>query len=248
MKKPTATTPWGQIKAFGTFLALTALLLLTAPAHAKTLHGTVIKVSDGDTLTLLSGKRQYKIRLTQIDAPEKEQAYGQRARRSLSELSFRQEARVETDVQDKYGRTVGTVWVADRNINMEQVRRGMAWVYTQYSHSRDMLQIEQEARLARRGLWAENKPIPPWEWRHAHPSSSHGNWGWLSWLKSWQYAQTTQQPAPITDRANLVPQCGIPKTCKEMANCEEARFYLERCGLKRLDNNGDGIPCESLCR
>lgn len=229
-------------------LALITCFFLALPSHAKTLYGTVVGVSDGDTLTLRSGKRQYKVRLAQIDAPEKDQAYGQRAKHSLADLAYRHEARVETEAEDKYGRTVGTVWIKGSNINEEQVRRGMAWVYTQYAHSPELLTIQQEARQAQRGLWAYAHPISPWEWRHTRPSASHSKWGWLSWLKSWKSEHKESKPAPIREGMNTPQQCGAKQYCKEMTSCEEARFYLEQCGLKRLDGNGDGIPCEALCR
>lgn len=228
--------------------ALIASLFLAGVAQAKTLHGTVVKIYDGDTLTLQSGKRQYKVRLAQIDAPEKDQPYGQRARLALTELAYWRDARVEAEAEDKYGRVVGTVWVGDYNINQELVRRGMAWVYTQYAHSPGMLALQQEAHLARRGLWSDTNPVPPWEWRHANPSSGRNGWGWLSWLKLWKKNQTEHKPSPAKEKSPQEKQCGSKQTCREMSSCEEARFYLEQCGLTRLDGNGDGIPCESLCR
>lgn len=237
-----------SVKLSRTWLALIAGLVLAGAAQAKTLHGTVVKIHDGDTLTLQSGKRQYKVRLAQIDAPEKEQPYGQRAKLTLAELAYWRDARVETEAEDKYGRMVGTVWIGDRNVNQELVRRGMAWVYTQYAHSPDMLRIQQEAHQARRGLWSDANPLPPWEWRHAHPSSGRSGWGWFSWLKQWKKGQTEYKPAQPKEKQPQTTQCGAKQTCKEMSSCEEARFYLEQCGLTRLDGNGDGIPCESLCR
>ncbi|SFN10623.1 Endonuclease YncB, thermonuclease family [Formivibrio citricus] len=231
-----------------TSLLLAASLVLPLQVHARTLHGTVIGISDGDTLTLLSNQRQHKVRLAQIDAPEKDQPYGQRAKRSLSDLAYRREARVEVEAEDKYGRTVGTIWINGRNINEEQLRRGMAWVYTQYAHSPELLTIQQEARQAQRGLWADANPTPPWKWRHTRPSASHSQWGWLSWLKFWKSGHKQSKPAPIREGLSTPQQCGAKQYCKEMTSCEEARFYLEQCGLKQLDGNGDGVPCEALCR
>lgn len=231
-----------------TGLFLATCLVLPLPVHARTLYGTVVGISDGDTLTLLSNQRQYKVRLAQIDAPEREQPYGQRAKRSLSELAYRREARAAVEAEDKYGRTVATVWIDGRNINEEQVRRGMAWVYTQYAHNPELLALQQQAREAQRGLWSASNPVPPWEWRRTHPSSGRSQWGWLSWLKFWKSGNKPTKPAPIREGMNTPQQCGAKQYCKEMTSCEEARFYLEQCGLKRLDANGDGVPCEALCR
>lgn len=99
------------------------------PAHAGTLVGRVVKVADGDTLALLdAGRRQHKIRLAQIDAPEKDQAFGQRSRESLPALCAGQAAEVLEEGHDRYGRVVGRVICARVDANSEQVRRGMAWV------------------------------------------------------------------------------------------------------------------------
>lgn len=195
---------------------------------------------------MLSGKRHYKIRLAQIDAPEKAQPYGQQAKQALIEQVYRRSVRVEIEVEDKYGRMVGTVWQNGNNINQEQVRRGMAWVYTQYSHDPALIQLEHEARRARRGLWAQTNPTPPWAWRHSHSRTGDDHWGWQQWLKFWR--NPSRKPAPIVSRLPQERQCDNKQSCREMTSCDEARFYLEQCGLKRLDANGDGIPCETLCR
>jgi endonuclease YncB( thermonuclease family) len=147
--------------------SLFALLLLTAiPAWAETLTGRVVSIADGDTLTLLTPeRRQVKVRLHGIDTPERRQPFGTRAREALSELAFQKPVRVEVQDTDRYGRTVGRVYVGPVDVNAELVRRGMAWVYTRYNRDPALPQLEAEARAARRGLWADPRPVPPWNWR-----------------------------------------------------------------------------------
>lgn len=152
---------------FAHVLALCGLLLLAGPAaQAGELDGTVVAVTDGDTLKVLSEGREVVIRLDQVDAPEKRQAFGDRARQSLAGLVFHQPVRVETHGRDRYGRTIATVFVGELDVNAEQVRRGMAWVYVRYARDRALFALEAEARAARRGLWDDPEPVPPWAWRH----------------------------------------------------------------------------------
>ena len=149
-------------------LALLMLLALTAAASAAELRGQVVGVHDGDTLTLLTSEReQARIRLAEIDAPETRQPWGTRARQALAAMAYQKPAIVVVVDTDRYGRTVGTVWVEGRNVNAEMVRQGHAWVYRQYLRDRSLLAVEDEARRARRGLWRlpEAERVPPWGWR-----------------------------------------------------------------------------------
>lgn len=145
--------------------ALLFVCLLALPVQAAELVGRVVGVTDGDTLRVLVEQREVVVRLDQIDAPEKAQPFGQRSRQSLAELCFDQSVRVLTRGQDRYGRTIGTVFVGALDVNAEQVRRGMAWVFLRYLREPALLDIEREARAARRGLWADPAPVAPWEWR-----------------------------------------------------------------------------------
>ena len=115
------------------FLSLTllSLLLLAAlPALALDYTGRVVGISDGDTLTLLTPeKQQIRVRLGEIDTPESRQPYGTRARQALSNLAFGKEARVVVQDTDRYGRTVGRVYVGGLDVNAEMVKQGAAWVY-----------------------------------------------------------------------------------------------------------------------
>jgi endonuclease YncB( thermonuclease family) len=148
---------------------LTLCLLASAPALAEELHGRVVGISDGDTLTLLIDRRQVRVRLGEIDTPESRQPWGTRARQALSALAARQDARVVVQDIDRYGRTVGRVYVGALDVNAELVRRGDAWVYRQYLTDPSLLALESEARSLRRGLWSlpEGDRLPPWVWRRS---------------------------------------------------------------------------------
>ena len=155
-------------------LALCAAALLVAlQATSGSTEGRVVAVADGDTITVLDGTNtQHKIRLGGIDAPEKNQPYGKRSKQSLSDLVFTKAVVVETDKRDKYQRAVGKVLVGGKAANLEQVTRGMASHYKAYEREqppndhRLYSAAEIEARAARRGLWADADPMPPWDFRH----------------------------------------------------------------------------------
>ncbi len=149
------------------FLASAAfpLLLAVPSAHADVL-ARVVSVHDGDTLTVLIERKQVKVRLTDIDAPELRQPFGTRSKQSLSELCFGKVAALDVRGQDRYKRSLARVTCDGTDANAEQVRRGFAWTYTRYARADSPLHaIEGEARAAQRGLWAEVAPIPPWSWR-----------------------------------------------------------------------------------
>ena len=160
--------------------ALAALMLLVFaihPALAAQLQGRVVGVSDGDTITLLTSEhRQFKIRLSGIDAPEKKQAFGAFAKESLSRQVFGRPVIVEWTKTDRYGRIVGKIEIGGVDVNLEQVREGSAWVYTQYlkelpeADRKLYLDAEQEAKDEKRGLWRDRDPAPPWQWRREQRS------------------------------------------------------------------------------
>jgi endonuclease YncB( thermonuclease family) len=155
-------------------LVLVALLLAFTAARAETVSGQVVGISDGDTLTILDTARtQHRVRLDGIDAPEAHQAFGQRARQSLAELAHRQEAVADCQKVDKYQRKVCVVRVQGVDAGLAQIRRGFAWHFKRYAHEQApenraaYAAAEAEARTAKRGLWREPNPRPPWEWRAA---------------------------------------------------------------------------------
>lgn len=141
-------------------------------AGAATLVGEVIGIADGDTLTLLdSSNQQHKIRLSGIDAPEKRQAFGTRSRQYLAELVFRNVVTVEMGKRDRYGRIIGKVQLGSRDVNLLLVTAGLAWHYKAYareqsqSDARLYSDAEDQARVAKRGLWVDGEVIAPWDFR-----------------------------------------------------------------------------------
>lgn len=221
------------------FLFLWLCLTVTAVGAAETLAGRVVGVLDGDTIMVLStGNRQTRVRLAQIDAPEKRQDYGQASKRALSAWVYGKRVEVEVADVDRYGRSVGRVLIGGIDVNLEQVRAGMAWVYRQYAHDPAYFSAEDDARTARRGLWSQPNPEPPWDFRH----KTRGPSFWDDF-----FSAIIPAPTPRPSPSAAMHACGSKRTCKEMASCDEARYYLTRCGVKSLDRNGDGVPCEALC-
>jgi endonuclease YncB( thermonuclease family) len=146
------------------------LILLAAAADALAadpISGKVVAVGDGDSLTFVddAGNKR-RVRLAQIDAPEYKQPYGAASRKSLAAICLKKPATVESVEADSYGRVIGKVTCAGVDANVEQVRRGMAWVVARNTLPNSPLpEMEANARLRGLGLWAGDKPEPPWEWR-----------------------------------------------------------------------------------
>jgi endonuclease YncB( thermonuclease family) len=202
----------------------------SAGAEKTTLRGRVVKVIDGDSIVLESQGEKSSIRLSEIDAPERDQPYGPESKRALQRLAHGREARIVVIDRDRYGRWVGDVWVGEMRVNYEMVRQGHAWAYTRYAKSTAIVELEDEARREGRGLWRldpEDRQAP-WQWRRRERAPSSDD------------ARPTRTPDPIV--------CGSKTRCKQMNDCEEARAYLLECGSSRLDGDGDGVPCEKLCR
>ncbi len=136
------------------------------------IEGKVVKVSDGDTITVLDkDNKQYKIRFQGIDAPESKQDFGQVSKENLANMIFGRQVKVVWSKMDKYGRTVGKVLLDGRDINIEQIKAGLAWHYKAYAKEQPAedrvtyAAAESEARAAKRGLWQDPNPTPPGEWR-----------------------------------------------------------------------------------
>jgi endonuclease YncB( thermonuclease family) len=222
------------LNVLGLFTGLVISFSVSAVAN-ELVEGRVVGVHDGDTVTfLVAGNHQIKVRLAQIDAPELDQAFGQQSKQSLSAMVFNKTVKVEKETTDKYGRTVGTLFFGDVDANKEQIKLGMAWAYRKYLHDQSLLPIEEIARQAKVGLWNDANPMAPWDYRHDGKQKK---------ARDKLIAPRESHISPDNNTA-----CGDKHYCREMASCEEAKFYLTQCGLTRLDGDGDGAPCEKLCR
>jgi endonuclease YncB( thermonuclease family) len=150
-----------------------AVWAIALPASADSVRGTFIVVIDGDTVLFKPADAQHasrafrKIRLADIDAPEKDQPYGEAATRAVSALLLHQSVVIDTVATDVYGRSVAYVQKDALQINTELVRLGLAWSSSRGRRSSRLVAAQDEARRARRGLWADAAPTPPWAWRRA---------------------------------------------------------------------------------
>jgi endonuclease YncB( thermonuclease family) len=219
------------VKAAFLFLIL---FFSSAVLFADAIRGRVVGITDGDTVVVLTKeKKQVKIRLNCIDAPEKNQDFGQRAKQSLSDMIFGKDVEVVVHDTDKYGRTVGTIYLNGVDINLEQVKKGMAWVYSHYCKDPAYYKAWDIAKKNKVGLWSQSNPVEPSKFRRDMKSKS-------------KTGSNIIDTSPKNTTANF--KCGTKVRCSQMTSCKEAQFYFKVCGVKELDANGDGIPCNSLCR
>ena len=207
-------------------LFLFLLLGIASAVYAEEFDARVIAVMDSDTVLVLRDGNKIKVRMANIDAPELEQAHGKESRQSLVERVLQKQGRIKSQAVDSYGRMIAELSVDGRSVNEEQLQNGMAWEYSHYHSNKRLLSLTREAQQAQRGLWG--KPaIAPEQWRRTHPVKLHPS-----------EADTPVQKNPV---------CGKKRLCRQMISCEEAKIYLRHCGVKSLDGNSDGVPCESLC-
>ncbi|QEY27134.1 nuclease [Neisseria zalophi] len=191
----------------------------------------VVGVTDGDTLTCLSSEKvPIKVRLNQIDAPEHKQDFGKAAKKALSAYVFGKNVNLRTNGRDKYGRTIAEVYLDGTNINKAMVTSGYAWAYREYMIDNEYLELEAVARSKNKGLWSQPNPIYPSEFRHKERPRN-----------------VTKAIEPKVNISGGEFTCSGKRFCREMRSCIEAKFYLNQCGVRRLDRDNDGIPCESIC-
>ncbi len=154
------------------------------------------------------------------------QPWSMRSRQALSDKVFEQTVTVRPVTRDRYGRTVGHVVIGDREIHRELVREGHAWAYQGYLQDLTLLEDEDAARADGVGLWSlpDAEAVAPWMVREQ------------------------SEVASIAEPAVGPFACGERRYCREMRSCEEAKFHLRYCGFSRIDADGDGVPCERLCR
>ena len=244
------------------------------------LRGPVLRVHDGDTITIGGYPEPVSVRLEGIDAPELAQPYGQQAQVALESALLGKTVVVTHSKNDRYGRVVGSVFTEDcRHANLDQLATGLAWFYRAYQcelfgQVRGLFaEAEAKAKAERRGLWLQATPQAPWLYRNgvnpevpnclsdmatglalAHmleagsPTAGPGSVGYVSDIPAGSslagnFGSTASSGATATPNS-----CGPKTTCSQMTSCAEARQYLA-CGVRQLDENGDGVPCEAgVCR
>lgn len=208
-------------------------IVLRAPVFvsAQGFPAEVVSVADGDTITVLRGREQVKVRLHGIDAPEEGQPFSSRARQYTAGLAFRKTVTVQGVDRDRYGRLVAVVVLPDgRILNHELVAAGLAWWYREYAPGDARLAgLERQAREAKRGLWSASGPVAPWEWRRE---------------------RSGRQQAPRNLRQPDGPR-EADCDCSDFRTQAEAQAFFEAAGGPQrdpyhLDGDGDGIACENL--
>ena len=162
-----------------TAVVLASSLLIAAPPKVvEEFSGKVIAITDGDTLKVLVGKESVTVRLEGIDAPEKSQSFGSKSKDALATMVFGQTVTVKKTGEDRYGRSLGFIFVEDLDVNAQMIQDGWAWHFKKYNDEERLTDLEDEARNEKRGLWADPNPLAPWEFRarkktpEADPESS----------------------------------------------------------------------------
>ena len=151
-----------------TAVLFTAFLCIGNASADTSFRGDVVRILDGDTVEVLDAAKQtHRVRLANIDAPERRQAFGEVARQALATMAYRQKIEVIDKGGDQYGRRIGVLMLNGRDLNAAMIGQGLAWVYARYNSDPSLPALEQKARAARIGLWADQNPIPPWQFRHA---------------------------------------------------------------------------------
>ena len=226
-------------------ILLSLLSLAPPPVRAESFLARVIGVQDGDTLEVLRDGRPVRVRLHGIDAPERRQPFGTRARQLVADLAFGRQVRVERLDTDRYGRLVGRVTLPDgRLLNLELVAAGLAWWYREYA-PRDgtLAAMEERARRLKRGLWSDPRAVAPWLWRQgARPPKAAPAPPSSATLPS-----PRPQAAPVPPAAPADPD----RDCSDFRTQAEAQAFYEAAGgpardPHRLDVDGDGCACEDL--
>ena len=145
-----------------TYLTLPYAIFAEPPREAT--RAQVLQIVDGDSVTVSIGSELVRVRLAEIDAPEDDQPFAIESRQSLFDLCLWAHAELSSISKDHYGRTLARVKCKDVDVNAEQVRRGLAWVKKHSAKDKKLFKLQEEARTAKRGLWSDESPTPPWEW------------------------------------------------------------------------------------
>ena len=213
------------------------LLLFFIAYTASALSGKVMAVKDGDTFVLLTeDNKQINIRLNGIDCPEKAQPFGIEAKQFVSDLILEKQIEVDVSTIDRYGRTVGTVFLKNVNINQALVESGYAWWYRQYApNDRELEKLEEKARRNHSGLWVDSNPTAPWDFRHGVRNRHDGNEQMFIERQPDRDADATASVTFNTETKKY--HC---PTCKWAVHCSDNCISIDLQGAQ----NREGIPCK----
>lgn len=154
------------IKKYSAFIIVLIFIFIFSRQNESETSGKVVYVTDGDTFHMLIDGEKVKVRMAGIDAPETSQPYGLEAKEHLMSMIKENEVSIIVDETDRYGRLVAYVYLDGKDINREMILSGYAWWYEKYAPNKVDYQAAQvEAKAKRKGLWAQPKPIAPWNWR-----------------------------------------------------------------------------------
>lgn len=197
--------------------------IISCPALAG-LSGPVTDVLDGDTIKVSRNHRKVTIRLNGIDAPEKGQAYGHKSGEFVALHAFGQTVTVQTFGLDKYGRTIGDVYLPDGTLlNKELVKAGLAWWYCKYSMDQSLAEAELAAREAKVGVWQDPKPVPPWVFRKRQKGQSVSR-DEMSCFPSAVPPAIAEGMAPLTP-----PEPQELATLPVIGNLRSGKYHLPHC-------------------
>ena len=208
-------------------LAFAIVACALSASAAETFSGRVVGVTDGDTIKVLRNGETVRVRLEGIDCPERSQDFGTRAKQATSDLVFGKTVRVDVRDYDRYGRTVGRVFVGDTNVSIALVEAGLAWHYKRYSSDAALAGAEERARGASRGLWSRADAVPPWEFRRGGRPE-------------------TSSPAPTTHERAASPSGCVPRDqcCKV---CRKGQACGDSCiSASSTCRKGRGCACDSV--
>jgi micrococcal nuclease len=224
----------GAVALFAIIAGSAGPRAVAAPAPGVDFAARVVSVADGDTVTVVTQRGiVLKVRLANVDAPEKRQPFGFEARRTLSDMVEGREVRVRPADTDRYGRTVAVLSLGGREVNRHMVEVGAAWAYRRYLNDPELVGIEDSARRHKLGLWAASRtPLPPWEWR-ALPG------------------QKVSPMVAFAARPPIIAASAGPRVSTSYRTCAAARaggaapLYRGDPGYSpSLDRDNDGVACE----
>ena len=242
-------------------IALTLIyFFLTNFSFSEEFIGKVIKVLDGDTIEFTDlNNYTEKIRLSEIDAPEKNQSFGKQSKNNLIKLCEGKQGKIKVLGEDRYERKLAILYCEETNANIYQLKTGMAWVFDHYVSEYEYYKYQNIAKKNKLGLWSQPFPLPPWEFRKGNKSydleEKYEN------LKNFTDQQLKIYEEKISELTQYVYEllegnmnfnlndkydCNN-KTCSQMSECSEAYFQYQQCGNDSLDMDKDGVPCESIC-